>query len=287
MQSTLNVENLTVKYRNFSINNITFTLNEGDILGIAGSNGSGKTTLVETIMGIRNLFSGNIYYKNINVIDNFSIIKENAMIISSDIPFFPNMSVIENLELICSFCNYKGETIEKLKRVNLLNHKDVLYKNLSKGMKHRLAFAEYLIRKPELIIMDEPTEGLDPAFKADVIEILNSIKEHNGISTSAILVTHDIDLLSKICTNIILLSDGKIMDSGKFEEIIYKFQESYIILDSDIQTLRGLVNNFDSYAIPVGLNSFMLPLKFYDALKDKVNIRKPESQDIFRRDNYV
>ena len=143
------------------------------------------------------------------------------MIISSDIPFFPNMSVIENLDLICSFCNHKEVTLEKLKEVNLLNQKDVLYKNLSKGMKHRLAFAEYFIRKPELIIMDEPTDGLDPAFKADVIGILNSIKEHNGISTSAILVTHDIDLLSKICTGIILLSDGKIVDRGKFEEIIY------------------------------------------------------------------
>ncbi len=96
-EKILRIVNLSVKYNNFSLDRITFELNEGEVLGIAGANGSGKTTLVETIAGIRRYDHGEIIYRGTKLGKDWLILKSNMLIISLDIPFFNNLSVFENL----------------------------------------------------------------------------------------------------------------------------------------------------------------------------------------------
>ncbi len=181
------------------------------------------------------------------------------------------------------------EILEKIKLVGLSGSEKKLYKELSKGMKQRLAFAEYFLRQPELVIMDEPTEGLDPASKSDIMGILKSIREGKGFSKSAIIISHDLDLISTVCTNILMLSNGKIVDKGSYREIIERFQEKFIIVNADIQTIGMHINDLPRIRIAsVGLNSSMVPSEYADQLLSAgFEIRKPEPQDIFRRDDYV
>ncbi len=291
-EKILRIVNLSVKYNNFSLDRITFELNEGEVLGIAGANGSGKTTLVETIAGIRRYDHGEIIYRGTKLGKDWLILKSNMLIISLDIPFFNNLSVFENLELISNFLPRKyseREILEKIKLVGLSGSEKKLYKELSKGMKQRLAFAEYFLRQPELVIMDEPTEGLDPASKSDIMGILKSIREGKGFSKSAIIISHDLDLISTVCTNILMLSNGKIVDKGSYREIIERFQEKFIIVNADIQTIGMHINDLPRIRIAsVGLNSSMVPSEYADQLLSAgFEIRKPEPQDIFRRDDYV
>jgi len=286
-EKILRIVNLSVSYNNFKLDRIMLELSEGDVLGIAGANGSGKTTLVETIAGIRRFDSGEIYYRGNKLGKDWYILKSNMVIISLDIPFFNNISVFENLELLSNFLPRKyseNEILEKLKLVGLSGSEKTLYKELSKGMKQRLAFAEYFLRQPELVIMDESTDGLDPAFKSDITEILKSIKEGKGLSKSAIIISHDLDLLSNVCTNIIMLSKGKIVDKGNYKEIIEKFQEKFVIVNVDAKTIMHIydISNY----ISIGLNSSMVPSEYADILlSNGFEIRKPEPQDIFRMDN--
>ncbi|MHB8561619.1 MAG: ATP-binding cassette domain-containing protein [Thermoplasmataceae archaeon] len=267
-------------------------LNKGDVLGIAGANGSGKTTLVETIAGIRRLDSGEIYYRGTKLRKEWRILKSNMLIVSLDIPFFNNLSVFENIELVSNFLPHKSseqEILEKLKLVGLSGSGKTLYKDLSRGMKQRLAFAEYFLRQPELVVMDEPTEGLDPASKSDITEILKSIKEGKGLSESAIIISHDLDLLSTVCTNILMLSKGRIVENGSYKEIIERFQEKFVIVNSDPQTISKHISDFSKVScIPIGLNSSMIPSDYAGRLiSEGFEMRKPEPHDIFRRDDYV
>ncbi len=291
-EKILRIANLSVKYNNFSLDRITFELNEGEVLGIAGANGSGKTTLVETIAGIRRFDHGEIIYRGTKLGKDWLILKSNMLIISLDVSFFNNLSVFENLELISNFLPRKyseREILEKIKLVGLSGSEKKLYKDLSKGMKQRLAFAEYFLRQPELVIMDEPTEGLDPASKSDIMGILKSIREGKGFSKSAIIISHDLDLISTVCTNILMLSNGKIVDKGSYKEIIERFQEKFIIVNADIQTIGMHINDLPKIRIvSVGLNSSMVPSEYAaQLLSAGLEIRKPEPQDIFRRDDYV
>ncbi len=291
-EKILRIVNLSVTYNNFTLDRIMFELNEGEVLGIAGANGSGKTTLVETIAGIRRFDCGEISYRGTKLGKDWRILKSNMLIISLDIPFFNNLSVFENLELVSNFLPRKyaeQEILEKLKLVGLSGSEKTLYTELSRGMKQRLAFAEYFLRQPEFVIMDEPTEGLDPASKSDIMGIFKSIKEGKGLSKSAIIISHDLDLLSTVCTNILMLSNGKIVDKGSYKEIIERFQEKFIIVNADIQTIGMHINDLSKIScVSVGLNSSMVPSDYAGRLlSEGFEIRKPEPHDIFRRDDYV
>lgn len=287
----MEINDLSIRYNNFQLKGISLKLNEGEVLGIAGANGSGKTTLVEAIAGIRSIDSGEISYRGNKLGKDWMEYKLNALIISLDVPFFQGLSTFENMKLVSSFLPVR-HTVDELNKyirmVGLSSASRTIYRDLSKGMKQRLALAEYFLRKPELVIMDEPTEGLDPALKADVNAILASIRNGNGSSRAALIVSHDLSLLSSVCSRILLISGGQIVEGGTYEQIIDNFQERYIVVNAGIDKVMAKIPDLrPGEGIRIGPDSTMIPSKYEEGLrKDGLKIGKPEPHDIFRRDDY-
>lgn len=287
----MEINDLSIRYNNFQLKGISLKLNEGEVLGIAGANGSGKTTLVEAIAGIRSIDSGEISYRGNKLGKDWMEYKLNALIISLDVPFFQGLSTFENMKLVSSFLPVR-HTVDELNKyirmVGLSSASRTIYRDLSKGMKQRLALAEYFLRKPELVIMDEPTEGLDPALKADVNAILASIRNGNGSSRAALIVSHDLSLLSSVCSRILLISGGQIVEGGTYEQIIDNFQERYIVVNAGIDKVMAKIPDLrPGEGIQIGPDSTMIPSKYEEGLrKDGLKIGKPEPHDIFRRDDY-
>ncbi|MGZ9675453.1 ABC transporter ATP-binding protein [Flavobacterium sp. GNP001] len=211
MKPILTIENLNKRYGSVqALNNVSFTIQKGNVYGILGPNGSGKSTTLGIVLNVVNKTSGQYSWFGGSMATHDALKKVGAIIERPN--FYPYMTAQENLELVCKIkgINY-AKVHEKLELVGLLERKNSKFTTFSLGMKQRLAIASALLNDPEILILDEPTNGLDPQ---GIHQIRDIIKVIAAQGTTILLASHLLDEVEKVCTHVVVLRKGIILYTG-------------------------------------------------------------------------
>ncbi|MDB9732855.1 ATP-binding cassette domain-containing protein [Polaribacter sp.] len=216
METILSLKNLDKKYGSVhAVNKLSFEIKKGNIYGILGPNGSGKSTTLGIILNVVNKSSGNFSWFNGTLSTHEALKKVGAIIERPN--FYPYMTAVQNLKLICKIKEISAEIIdEKLKTVNLYERKNSKFSTFSLGMKQRLAIASALLNDPEILILDEPTNGLDPQGIHEIRQIITEIASKG---TTILLASHLLDEVEKICSHVIVIRNGIKLYSGSVDEM--------------------------------------------------------------------
>ncbi len=217
METILTINNLTKKYGYLTaVKDLSFTIKKGNVYGILGPNGSGKSTTLGIALNVVNKTSGDFKWFDGNTTTHDALKKVGAIIERPN--FYPYMTAYQNLKLVCKIKDIDDSKIdEKLEVVGLLERKDSKFRTFSLGMKQRLAIASALLNDPEILILDEPTNGLDPQGIHQIREIIRDIAS-NG--TTILLASHLLDEVEKVCSHVVVLRKGEKLYSGRVDEMI-------------------------------------------------------------------
>ena len=224
----IKAENLVKRYgNNYALNDVSFEIGDGEIVGLLGPNGAGKSTAMNILTGYLSTTSGSAYINGINVLENPLEAKKHIGFLPEQPPLYPEMTVKEYLgfvyELKCCKMEREAHINEVLFSVKLFDVKDRLIKNLSKGYKQRVGIAQALIGSPKVIIFDEPTVGLDPKQIIEVRNLIRSLaKEH-----TVILSTHILAEVQAVCERVIIINKGKIIADAKTDELTRAIEDGY------------------------------------------------------------
>ena len=218
--NAIEIKNLTKFYgRNKALDNVSFSVKKGEIMGFLGPNGAGKSTTMNIICGCISPSSGSVSIGGFDVLENPKEVKKKIGYLPENPPLYPDMTVSEYLNFVYEL---KKVTLDRevhiqrvMERVQIFDKKDRLIKNLSKGYKQRVGLAQALIGDPEVLILDEPTVGLDPR---QIIEIRNVIKSLRKDKT-IVFSTHIMQEIEAVCDSVIIISNGKIAAQGSLDEI--------------------------------------------------------------------
>ncbi|AUC83966.1 ABC transporter ATP-binding protein [Polaribacter sp. ALD11] len=216
METILSLKNLDKKYGTIhAVNNLSFDIKKGNVYGILGPNGSGKSTTLGIILNVVNRTSGEFSWFNGKLSTHEALKKVGAIIERPN--FYPYMTAVQNLKLICTIKGISADKIdEKLKTVNLYDRKNSKFKTFSLGMKQRLAIASALLNDPEILILDEPTNGLDPQGIHEIRQIINEIASRG---TTILLASHLLDEVEKVCSHVVVIRKGVKLYSGRVDEM--------------------------------------------------------------------
>ncbi len=217
MESILTINNLTKKFGYLTaVKDLSFTINKGNVYGILGPNGSGKSTTLGIVLNVVNKTEGSFHWFDGNTSTHDALKKVGAIIERPN--FYPYMTAAENLKLVCKIKGVDYSKInEKLEIVGLLDRRNSKFSTYSLGMKQRLAIASALLNEPEILILDEPTNGLDPQGIHQIREI---IKEIAVKGTTILLASHLLDEVEKVCSHVVVLRKGMKLYSGRVDEMI-------------------------------------------------------------------
>ncbi|SFZ93984.1 ABC-2 type transport system ATP-binding protein [Flaviramulus basaltis] len=217
MESILTINNLTKKFGYLTaVKDLSFTINKGNVYGILGPNGSGKSTTLGIVLNVVNKTEGNFHWFDGNTTTHDALKKVGAIIENPN--FYPYMTAFQNLKLVCKIKGIDYSKIdEKLAIVGLLERKESKFRTYSLGMKQRLAIASALLNDPEILILDEPTNGLDPQGIHQIREI---IKQIAAKGTTILLASHLLDEVEKVCSHVVVLRKGVKLYSGRVDEMI-------------------------------------------------------------------
>lgn len=211
LDTILTIENLDKRFGKIhAVKNASFAIKKGNVYGILGPNGSGKSTTLGIILNVVNKTSGNYSWFSGTMETNEALKKVGAIIERPN--FYPYMTAYENLQLVCKIKGTAyGKINEKLELVGLLDRKDSKFRTYSLGMKQRLAIASALLNDPEILILDEPTNGLDPQ---GIRQIRDLIKQIAATGTTILLASHLLDEVEKVCSHVVVLQKGVVLYTG-------------------------------------------------------------------------
>lgn len=220
MEKILSVHQLTKKFGQLkAVNQLSFEIEKGHVYGLLGPNGSGKSTTLGMLLNVVNPTAGSFEWFN-NQSSTTQALKQIGAIIESP-NFYPAMTALDNLKLVAKIKEIEAPNYEeKLKLVELWDRRDEAFKNFSLGMKQRLAIASALLNNPKILILDEPTNGLDPKGIRQIRDIVLKIAQ---LGTTILLASHLLDEVEKICTHVIVLQNGKMIYNGKVDEMKASF----------------------------------------------------------------
>lgn len=233
METILSTQNLTKHYgRLKAVDNLNLEVKKGTVFGILGPNGSGKTTTLGMILDVVNKTSGDYQWFGEEPTKHQR--KRIGAILETPI-FYPYLSGIRNLEIVCQIKGVDYQRVEQvLKQVGLFERGEDKFKTYSLGMKQRLSIASALLCDPEVMILDEPTNGLDPQGIADIRElIINIAKEGKTI----VLASHLLDEVQKVCSDFAVLKSGKLVYSGSVEDVTKGTVAVEVKADSDLTSI--------------------------------------------------
>lgn len=238
MQTVLSVNGLTKDFgRIRAVNNLALEVKAGQVFGMLGPNGSGKTTTLGMLMGVVNPSGGQFTWFGEN--PTHQVRKKIGAVLEHPI-FYPYLSGQKNLELNALIKQCPTDNIPKvLELVELSARKDHKYKTYSLGMKQRLAIASALLNDPTVLILDEPTNGLDPMGIAEIREIIKKIAA-NG--KTIILASHLLDEVQKVCTHFAILQRGNLIHTGPVDEV-GKGTET-VEVNADVENLNEILMDF-------------------------------------------
>jgi len=241
LETILTIENLTKKFGKLTaVDNLSFSIEKGNVYGILGPNGSGKSTTLGIVLNVVNKTSGNFSWFGGDVSTHNALKKVGAIIERPN--FYPYMTAKQNLELVCKIKGVATTQVQKtLDTVGLLDRQDDTFKGFSLGMKQRLAIASALLNTPEILILDEPTNGLDPQGIHQIRGIIQKIASQG---TTILLASHLLDEVEKVCTHVVVLSKGKSLYVGRVEQM----NASFVTLQcSDMPGLKKVLEESTSF----------------------------------------
>ncbi|SIQ61133.1 ABC-2 type transport system ATP-binding protein [Chryseobacterium sp. RU37D] len=231
MEKILSVKNLTKKFKRIVVNNISFDVEKGNVYGLLGPNGSGKSTTFGMLLSTINPTQGEWSWFGKEGTDSETLKKIGAIIEQPN--FYPYLSAETNLKIVAEIKGAPSSRIDEvLKTVGLLERKKDTFKTYSLGMKQRLAIASAMLNNPEVLILDEPTNGLDPEGIIQIREIISNIAKQ-GITI--IIASHLLDEIEKICSHVIVLKEGNSIYCGRVDEMTAN--NGYFELKADNNTL--------------------------------------------------
>lgn len=241
MNNVISVKNLTKKYKNLTaIDNLSFDVHEGEILGLLGPNGSGKSTTINCLLSLLNFEQGTIKIFDKEMTPESYDIKRNIGVIFQEVAVFEELTVYENIDYFCGLYitdkKQRAEYIEDaIKLVGLEEFKKFYPKQLSGGLLRRLNIACGIAHKPKLIFLDEPTVAVDPQSRNN---ILDGIKKLRDEGATILYTTHYMEEVELLCDRIIILDKGKIIAQGTPEELkdLAKIEEKITVEVENIST---------------------------------------------------
>ncbi len=242
MNTILNVTDLSKNFgRLTAVDTLSFRIEKGNVYGILGPNGSGKSTTLGMILNVVNPTSGTFSWFDGTENTHQALKRVGAIIERPN--FYPYMTAAQNLRLVCRIKEVPQAKIdEKLALVDLLDRKNDRFKTYSLGMKQRLAIASALLNDPEILILDEPTNGLDPQGIAQVRGIIQKIATQG---TTILLASHLLDEVEKVCSHVLVLQKGKQIYFGKVTALTT--DHGYFELNAtDIEALQSTLNAMQS-----------------------------------------
>mgnify|MGYP001419280225 CR=1 FL=1 len=236
METVLEINNLTKVFGKITaVDSLSFSVNKGDIYGILGPNGSGKSTTLGMVLNVVNPTSGS--WKWFGEEPQQEHLKRIGAIIERP-NFYPYLTATQNLKIVAKIKNANPNNIEhKLRTVGLFDRKDSVFSTYSLGMKQRLAIAAALLNDPEILILDEPTNGLDPQGIRDIRDIIRQIAIGG---TTILLASHLLDEVEKVCSHVVVIKNGKKLYSGKVDEMTASYGYIEVNADNRILLLQKL-----------------------------------------------
>jgi ABC-2 type transport system ATP-binding protein len=265
LEIILSIKNLNKRYGSLqALKNVSFEIHKGNVYGILGPNGSGKSTTLGIILNVVNKTSGEYNWFGGTMQTHEALKKVGAIIERPN--FYPYMTAKENLELVCKIkgINY-AKVNEKLELVGLVDRQDSKFSTFSLGMKQRLAIASALLNDPEILILDEPTNGLDPQ---GIHQIRDIIKHIAAQGTTILLASHLLDEVEKVCTHALVLRKGEVLYSGLVDGM--SSNEGFFELQAD--DAENLMSVLKTH--PAVKNSINEGEKVLVYLKDKLEAKE-------------
>lgn len=254
----LDIINLTKRFHSLTaVNKVSIHVEHGQVLGVLGPNGAGKTTLFKVIAGLLYPDEGNIRYSN-NKIPAIGYKPERLL--------FPNqLRVSDYLSLVASLNGIHGRNAKNtisscLYRVGLANASDKRIKDCSKGMRQRLGFAQIMLGNSELLLLDEPSNGLDPEGQDDICQLISALHEEGK---TIILASHQLHEVTRVCTNLVILNRGSIHYENSIENALAERPHATIHVNSSLEPLKQLLTRMHP---DIEVNDRQLILN-YDAIQ--------------------
>lgn len=270
----IQLQDVTKKFKNFiAVNQLSLTVKEGEYLALLGRNGAGKTTLVEMIEGLQTPDAGNITIAGMNWKQHNTKLRQIIGLSLQETKFIDKLTVIETLRLFAGFYNLPESRVQKIVEWTNLGEKLAAYTvNLSGGQRQRLALGIALLNEPKLLLLDEPTTGLDPNARREIWNILLEIKKLQN--TTLILTTHYMEEAERLCDRIVIMDSGKILADGTLQNLLQTFSKGEIIdvslnhalTESQLQTLTGIISIEHIENLEL-LNSFTLRITVENIVK--------------------
>ncbi len=244
MKEAIKTVNFSKKYGTINVvNNLNLSIKCGEIVGFLGLNGAGKTTTMRMMLGLIKPTSGECYIQGKKLdLCNLEVLNEIGYIIET--PYsYPDLTVRENLEIVSTLRGVKNKdnidwVIEKLK-LNQYEHKQV--KHLSLGNTARLGIAKAIIHKPKILILDEPTNGLDPFGVIEVRELLKELT--NNLGTTILISSHKLEEISKIATRIVIIHEGRLIREVESKELDKNLEKMLLVSGSNNMAMKEILSN--------------------------------------------
>ena len=307
MKTMIEIKNLTKSFGSFlAVNKLNFEINKGEILGFLGPNGAGKTTTMRMITGFIKPSYGEVIINGLNLKDKPELCKKFIGYVPEGSPLYQEMTTLDFLKFVARIRNISRNkinySIENV--IKLLNLQNVLYKKiegLSKGYKRRVGLAQSIIHDPEILILDEPTDGLDPNQKSDVRKLIKKL----GRDKAIIISTHILEEVNALCNRAMIISNGKLLLDEKPKDILKKsdtYNSVYLLVEekSVSELKKEIIKNGISKS-PTILNGFcVIKIRNNNNVKKKLDnfikkkkytlkhyeIAKGSLEEVFRRLTY-
>jgi ABC-2 type transport system ATP-binding protein len=290
----IEVDKLTKRYGDLlAVNDISFTVNKGEVFALLGPNGAGKTTTVEIIDTIRTPTSGKVTLLGMDVTKNKHDIVHRIGVLPQGFSSFDRITVRETLQYYSRlFSGMNSDVDELIELVNLKDKAKEQYKNLSGGLRQRLGIAIALVNNPEVVFLDEPTTGLDPRARREVWEVLQGLKKKGK---TVILTTHYMEEAELLADTVAIISKGEIIAMGPPGELI-KNNTNYLVLtlQSGDEKVFGVVQKMgfepvlsNHKDIKVSVEHTDDVLKILNAIRDAgalyrgLDVRNPNLEEVF------
>lgn len=244
------VKNLVKNYgKLIALNNVSFTVNKGDVLGFLGPNGAGKSTTLNIITGYISSSSGDVFVDGVDILKEPLKAREKIGYLPEVPPLYLDMTVSSYLKFVCSL--KKIQRVNSLKainyvckKVNILNIQNRLIRNLSKGYRQRLGLAGALLGNPPVLILDEPSVGLDPRQVVEMRELIKNL----GRDHTIILSSHILSEIQEICSRIIIINNGQIIANDSTENLLCalsKNEKLLVQVEGEREKVRSVLKNVE------------------------------------------
>lgn len=286
-KTILKCENLCKRFSKKQIlKNVSFEINEGDILGFIGPNGAGKTTTIKLMLGLQSITSGKVTINGFDIEKNFTKAIERVGAIVENPDLYMYLSGYENLKLIANL--YKGidenriqEVVKLVKLENRIKDKVSKY---SLGMRQRLGIAQAILHRPNLLILDEPTNGLDPEGMKEMRELLTNLAEKEKM---AILISsHNLAELDNLCNKVCIIKNGEIIETSDITKIKRESNKNFIVFEVEdtksIKTIMKKAEIINEQQFKIDIQKEKIPELVEKLVENKIKIYsiKPEEKSL-------